>query len=156
MTFFLNKVFFYKKDGELTKTIPYGNAAKNIRKILNYISKNEQDHKKLSVGIHLTDSEFIKKLNNEHRQKNSSTDVLSFPHNENDGKYCYIGDIFINEDIISSQAEEIGSEPETEVTFLAMHGMLHLVGYDHITSEGEEAMTSKQRKIFRELGIRND
>jgi len=95
-------------------------------------------------------------LNKEHRNKDSTTDVLSFPHNEYDRKNYYIGDIFINADIIDSQAKEIGSDPITEMTFLTMHGMLHLIGYDHQNEFDEEEMTGKQRLIFKELGIRND
>ena len=156
MTSFLNKVYFYSKDGELTKKTPYKKSTKDIKRILNFLSKHEMENKRLSVGIHFTVSKNMSELNKEHRNKNTSTDVLSFPHNEYDKKHYYIGDIFINEDIINSQAEEIGSDPITEVTFLAMHGMLHLIGYDHKTEFDEEKMTAKQRLIFRELGIRND
>ncbi len=130
----------------------YKEAMNDIQRILDYISNSFFE--KLSMSIHICDSERIRDLNKEHRDKDLSTDVLSFPHGEDDDGYLYIGDIFINEDIIESQAEEINSDPITEMKFLSMHGMLHLVGYDHIEEEDEEEMTSMQREIFRNLGIR--
>ncbi len=150
-----SKIFFYRRD-EIVKKIPFQKAKKDIKNILKYIGNEQNDQKKISMSIHFVDSKRIKQLNNDHRGKDSSTDVLSFPHNEYDGKRFYIGDVFINEDIIESQSIEIESDPETELKFLAMHGMLHLVGYDHIKKEDEKKMLKKQKEIFMKLGIRND
>ncbi len=149
-----NLINWYKNDEELNiDEFEYKESIIDIERILDYISNDYEDT--LSMSIHICDSNRIKELNNEFRNKDSSTDVLSFPHGELDeDDRFYIGDIFINEDILVSQSEEINSDPMTEIKFLSMHGMLHLVGYDHIEPEEEEEMTSKQREIFINLKIR--
>lgn len=147
-----NLIIWYRYGKELNSDFKYIDSKVDIERILNYISKDFDDS--LSLGIHICNSERIRELNKEHRDKDSSTDVLSFPHGEIDEGFLYIGDIFINEDIIESQAIEINSDPLTEIKFLVMHGMLHLIGYDHINEKDEELMTSKQREIFRNLKIR--
>jgi probable rRNA maturation factor len=65
-----------------------------------------------------------------------------------------MGDIFINEDILESQAESIGSDAATEMKFLFMHGLLHLIGYDHITDEEYKEMRKKEKELFHKAGIR--
>ena len=155
MIFTSNKIFFYREN-EIVKKTTYSKSFKDIVSILKYINKQEKN-RKLSMSVHFVDSKRIKQLNKEHRNKNMSTDVLSFPHNEFDmKKFFYIGDVFINEDIIETQSKEINSDPLTEVKFLAMHGILHLIGYDHIEKKDEKKMLDKQKEIFKELGIRND
>ncbi len=151
----MNLINWYRHGEEMDKdNFKYKGSLTDIQRILDYVSTDFEEE--LSMSIHLCDSNRIKELNNEHRDKDSSTDVLSFPHGEldEDDNLLYIGDIFINEDIIESQAEEIGSDPITEVKFLSMHGILHLIGYDHMSEEEEEEMTSKQREIFINLKIR--
>ncbi len=150
----MNNINWFIHGEEKASTYKYEDAFVDIKRILDYISKTFDED--LSVSIHICDSNRIKELNNEHRGKDSSTDVLSFPHMEIEEGFLYIGDIFINEDIIESQSKEIESDPLTEIKFLSMHGMLHLIGYDHITEEDEEKMTSMQREIFTNLKIRND
>jgi len=156
MRSFWNKVYFYINDEQTNKPNSYKKSCKDIKRILNFLASKEIKKNRVAVGVHITNSKHIQMLNKEHRNKDSTTDVLSFPHNEYDRKNYYIGDIFINADIIDSQAKEIGSDPITEMTFLTMHGMLHLIGYDHQNEFDEEEMTGKQRLIFKELGIRND
>ncbi len=144
---------FYKNNQNLTSDFKYFKALNDIERILKYIS--DELNKNLSMSLFVCDSIEIKKLNKIHRNKDSVTDVLSFPHNENEDDYLYIGDVFINEDILEIQATEINSDSETEIKFLAMHGILHLIGYDHLNISDEEKMTSKQREIFINLGIRD-
>ncbi len=143
-----NKVNIYSN-----KNFKYKKAIKDIKKIAKYIS-NELNYSPIEVSVWFVDSKRIKELNYEHRNKNSSTDVLSFPHNEVEEKRLYIGDVFINEELIDDQAKSINSDSLTEAKFLAMHGMLHLVGYDHLNEIDEEKMTAKQREIFINLKIR--
>jgi probable rRNA maturation factor len=133
--------------------LDYSGAKKDLRRILNYVA-SELDEKKTSVGIHLVSKDEIHKLNLETREIDKPTDVLSYPMGEEMDKSYYLGDIFINADLISAQAEEINSDTLTELKFLFMHGLLHLIGHDHKTEEDEEKMTAKQREIFRTLGIR--
>lgn len=88
------------------------------------------------INISFTNSKEIQKLNKKHRGKDYSTDVLSFSINQKlpDGRY-YIGDIVINTEILEKQAKEAGHSVEEEVSFLAGHGVLHLLGIHH---EGDE------------------
>ncbi len=147
-----NLINWYRGEDYLEEDFKFNDAKLDIQRILNYVAKDFTEE--LAMSIHICNSERIKELNIEHRGKDSSTDVLSFPHGElEEGKY-YIGDIFINEDIIESQAEEINSDSLTELKFLSMHGILHLIGYDHIEENDEEEMTAKQREIFINLNIR--
>ncbi len=147
-----NLINWYRHDEELDSDFKFIEAKNDVQRMLDYVSKESDDE--LSMSIHICDSDRIKELNKEHREKDSSTDVLSFPHNELEEGHLYIGDIFINEDILETQAEEINSDPITELKFLAMHGILHLIGYDHLNEEDEETMTAKQREIFINLKIR--
>ncbi len=144
----------YYKDEFITENFKYFKAKKDLNKMMNVIAK--EVGKKSEASVHFVSSNFIKELNKEHRDLNMSTDVLSFPHNEIEGKLLYLGDIFINMDIIESQSEQIGSDPLTEVKFLTMHGLLHLIGYDHLEVKDEKIMCKRQREIFTKLKIRND
>ncbi len=151
----MNLINWYRHDEILEiDEFKYKDAISDIQRILDYLSNEYEDN--LSMSIHFCNSERIRELNLEHRNKDSSTDVLSFPHGEidEDENLLYIGDIFINEDILESQALEINSDSITETKFLAMHGILHLLGYDHLNETDEEEMTSKQREIFINLKIR--
>lgn len=139
----------------IEKEIEYKKTFRDLRKIHKYLSK-DQEHKFVETSLWIVDSKRIKELNNEHRSKNQVTDVLSFPHNELEEGRIYLGDIFINEDIIVSQSKEVDSEPKIEMKFLFLHGLLHLYGYDHIDDNDYKLMNTKQREVFRALGIRDD
>ena len=97
--------------------------------------------------ILLCDDAKIKALNTQFRQKDKITDVLSFPQKEADG---YLGDIAISWPQAQRQAVEIGQSLEEEVRFLILHGVLHLLGYDHETDQGQ--MLQKQSDLKMELG----
>ncbi len=105
----------------------------------------------VSVDLTLTDDKTIKTMNNQHRHMNKPTDVLSFPQYqraeewmEDYGLYgeIHLGDIVISLDRAKAQAEEYGHSMSREVAFLAVHGMLHLLLFDH----EEEADTKKMRE----------
>lgn len=150
-----NVIYWYHNLEVLNRKFKYKNSFHDIKKILNYICNDEK--KRSSLSIHFCNSKKIHELNLQFRNKNSSTDVLSFPHGEiEENNLFYLGDIFINEDIIESQAREINSDPMTEIKFLVMHGILHLIGYDHKNEDDEIEMKKKQKEIFRELKIRKD
>lgn len=126
---------------------------KDLKKIFNEIIF-DLDEKKISVGLHLVSKDKIKTLNKETRGINKVTDVLSFPMLEHIEDYFYLGDIFINVDILRKQAKEINSYKNMEMKFLFMHGLLHLIGYDHQNISQERKMLRKQREVFIKLGIR--
>ncbi|MBQ8413746.1 MAG: rRNA maturation RNase YbeY [Clostridia bacterium] len=114
------------------------------------------------VSVTFCDNEYIKKINNEHRKKNSATDVLSFPMYDfdetepeiNPDGTVTLGDIVISLERAAEQAKEIGHSLEREVAFLVIHSTLHLLGYDHERSEDdEEAQCLAQREIIGMLQI---
>lgn len=104
--------------------------------------------KNVSVDISLVSDMQIQKLNKKYRGKNKPTDVLSFTVDELvDGKR-FLGDIIIANETARRQAKETGHSAREEFTFLALHGLLHLLGYDHETLEDETIMFALQRKLL--------
>ena len=124
-----------------------------VVKTLNY----EQFEDPCEVSVTLTDDEGIRALNKEYRDKDSATDVLSFPlidgeYTEEDmiDGYLPLGDIVISLQRARGQAESLGHGLNEETAFLCVHSTLHLLGYDHETSkEDEEEMFSHQKAIMK-------
>jgi len=114
------------------------------------------------VGVTLVSDRKMKELNREFRQKNKTTDVLSFPLGAEDlppGFPRVLGDIIISVERALLQAEERAQEPGgtgysllDEMTFLLIHGVLHLLGYDHLENEEAEAMEEEERRLFLHFG----
>jgi probable rRNA maturation factor len=88
------------------------------------------------INVVLTDDEYIRKLNKDYRGIDSPTDVLSFSMDEDK----VWGDIYISLDTARKQAEELGWDLDREIRFLAIHGMLHLIGYNDEDEEGYKKM----------------
>ncbi len=111
------------------------------------------------VSVVLTDSEAIREINREHRGIDSATDVLSFPQFAPGEKYpeegyVPLGDIVISVERAENQALVYGHSFERELAFLTVHSTLHLLGYDHVTSEEDElVMREKQREVMSRLGL---
>lgn len=132
-----------------------------IQNAVSFAVKNEGiDDAELSVAI--ADDAIIRTLNRDFREKNAATDVLSFPANDvvkplkemldagfepeiGEGGAPFLGDIVISTETARRQAEEYGNTFEEEMCFLAVHGTLHLLGYDHIEPQDEAVMREKQR-----------
>ena len=95
----------------------------------------------------------MRALNNEFREKNKTTDVLSFPFeaDEFDLEQDFLGDIIISLEQAQKQAAENGFDLETEIKQLILHGILHLCGYDHETDDGE--MNRREMALRKELEI---
>lgn len=123
------------------------------------------------VNVLITDNEDIRQINNEYRNIDNPTDVLSFPMIEyerpSDFEYledaaddCFhpetgellLGDIVISIDKVEEQAEKYGHSQTRELAFLVAHSMLHLCGYDHMEEEEREIMERKQEEILRRGG----
>ena len=113
------------------------------------------------VSVTFIDNEGIRSLNNEYRNKDSATDVLSFPmyaFTEDDMPdtdfSVELGDIVLSLERAAEQAEEFGHSYEREVAFLTVHSVLHLLGYDHELSEEDDLdMRERQRKIMEKINI---
>lgn len=114
------------------------------------------------VSLTFTDNEGIRVLNREFRNIDKPTDVLSFPLTDYAGTdlpvdepEMSLGDIVISLERASEQAEEFGHTFEREVAFLTVHSMLHLLGYDHVNSDEEDAeMRRRQREILESMGLK--
>ena len=91
------------------------------------------------ISLVITDDTEMKKINKEYRNIDNTTDVLSFPQNEGKNiESSLLGDIVISYDKSIAQAGTTGISVDREIAFLFIHGMLHLLGYDHETGEIEE------------------
>ena len=128
----------------------------------------KEDFKDVSVSINFVSDEEIQRLNREFRNIDKVTDVLSFPNlnktpNEKlkkfrkladfDTNLLFLGDIVISKNVAKKQAREYGHSLKREVCFLALHGFLHLLGFDHIKEEDEKIMTKLQSKILSEVSL---
>ena len=115
--------------------------------------------KNCSVDILVTDMESIKDINRDKRGIDSATDVLSFPMTDHGkdsilaGQGAFLGDIVICYEKIFAQAEEYGHGADREAGFLIAHGMLHLMGYDHMEKDEEKEMFARQEVILSKLGL---
>ena len=107
----------------------------------------------------LTDDEEVHYLNKTYRNIDRTTDVLSFALNDNGsfpGPVNVLGDIYISIPKMKEQAIEYGHSEKRELSFLAVHGLLHLLGYDHTLGPKEEKeMFDLQKEILNEKGIIN-
>lgn len=126
--------------------------AKKTVKVLN-IRKNFQ------FSIILVEPEAIQTINRDYRHKDAVTDVISFASQDQlsiqvKESTTELGDIFINVKAIRSQAEDYGHSLKREFSFLVTHGLLHLLGYDHMTKEEEKAMFDLQEEILHEIATR--
>lgn len=115
----------------------------------------------VEVSCVLVDDERIHEINREYRHIDRSTDVISFAMEDNDQFYVEgmprtLGDIFISVDHAKKQAEEYGHSLRREMCFLFTHGILHLLGYDHMTDEQEKEMFGLQDVILGALSIERE
>ena len=141
------KIEFFNETQQNTKPFE-----KLIRRVFRSV-----DLKKEFNLIFVTDEE-IKRLNQTYRKIDRVTDVLSFAlcdDLENEMKNS-LGDIFIAVDQARRQASEYGHSLKREMAFLAVHGYLHLLGYDHQTKEEEEQMFAKQEAILLQAGLKRE
>ena len=110
------------------------------------------------ITLRLVDKEEMTKLNSVFRLKEGPTNVLSFPFDQPDvfaSETTYLGDIVICSDIVNSEADEQGKEPEAHWAHMVVHGIFHLLGYDHETDEQTTIMESLEIETMRALGFPN-
>ncbi len=116
--------------------------------------KSEGKDGDLTVLIDTPDR--IRTLNREFRHVDAVTDVLTFPAWEGEDPLSadgYLGDIMICYERAKEQAKEYGHSLTRELSFLAVHGVLHLLGYDHMTEVDERVMREKQTSILESIGV---
>lgn len=129
-----------------------------IEKAVEVVLELEDFTEDPEVSISLVDDEHIRELNLTYRQKDCSTDVLSFPLLEDDEEQwveegeddpeLLLGDIVISLETAVKQAEEYGHTLERELAFLTVHGMLHLLGHDHYEEDETILMRSKEKEAM--------
>ena len=133
-----------------------------IRKVIECVLKEEGLKKNLDVYVTLTNNETIRKINAEHRNIDKATDVLSFPMfdreeipllKKEDNSEDILGDIIVSIEKVREQAEEYGHSFERELAYLVTHGMLHLLGYDHMIEEEKIVMRKREEEILGVLNI---
>jgi probable rRNA maturation factor len=133
-----------------------------IEQLLNYAAEIEHVPNGAEVSISFVDNERIRIINRDYRGKDQPTDVISFALEEKgEGEIEIVGadippllgDIIISIPKAKEQAKEYGHSFMRELGFLAVHGFLHLLGYDHKTEEEEKVMFSKQKDILERYGL---
>lgn len=114
------------------------------------------------VSVSIVDNRYIHKINKKYRGIDRPTDVISFAFLDNENNYdkilfshgpVVLGDIYISLDKAKEQAEEYGHSLHRELSFLFIHGLLHLLGYDHMNKVDEEKMFKLQEEILSEKGV---
>jgi probable rRNA maturation factor len=121
------------------------------------VLEHESESMDSDLSIVLTDNARLHELNLNYLGVDAPTDVLSFPASETDPETGarYLGDILISIPRAQEQADAAGHALESEVQLLIVHGMLHLLGYDHAAPDEKERMWQAQSEILKSLGLGN-
>lgn len=128
-----------------------------VEKVLySAIEKEKLDN--VSFNLIIVDNDYIHELNKAYRKIDRETDVITFALEDEDtivlpNEERILGDIYISIDKAKAQAEEYGHSLLRELSFLAVHGFYHLLGYDHMTPEDEKVMFGKQEEVLNSYGI---
>ena len=133
------------------------NELDTVLKVLDSALKKE-NLDNVSFNLIIVDNEYIHELNKTYRNIDRETDVITFALEDEDSIVLpsderVLGDIYISIDKAESQSEEYGHSLLRELSFLAVHGFYHLLGYDHMTEEDEKVMFKKQEEVLEEYGI---
>lgn len=167
--------------GESAMTIYFENETESafdfpieeqLRQIVSFVKEYVKCPYEVEVSVTMVDKPSIQEVNAEFRGIDRPTDVLSFPMMEYDEPADFngvafketksilpdtdelvLGDIMLCSDVIREQAEEYGHSEQREFSFLVVHSMLHLFGYDHIQEEERAEMEAEQKAIMNQLGI---
>lgn len=134
-----------------------------VDRILKFAAQYEKLDGNYELSITFTTDEEIQIINREYRGIDRPTDVISFAlEEESEGEIAFervegmpilLGDLIISLDTMRRQAAEYNHEEKRELGFLALHGFLHLLGYDHMTEEDEKEMFGRQDEILQAFGL---
>jgi len=143
----------------------------SVKKIADAVYSALGQTENLKAELIAVSGERIRELNREERNVDRVTDVLSFPTLENhrgkvlrkedypteiDGRYLFIGSVVICRDKIKEQAIELGHSEEEETTYLIVHGLCHLFGYDHMEDGDKKEMRTAEKKALALLGVKDE
>nr|WGE05444.1 rRNA maturation RNase YbeY [Bacillus subtilis] len=136
---------------------------KEVENLLQFAAEREGVQDQAEVSVTIVSNDDIHQINKEYWGKDAPTDVISFAlEEEGEGEIEIVGaemppvlgDIIISADRTREQAEEYNHSFKRELGFLAVHGFLHLLGYDHMTKEEEEEMFTKQKELLDAYGLK--
>lgn len=133
-----------------------------IDKLLTFAKEQEQIEGEAELSVTFVDKDEIQEINKTYRDKDKVTDVISFALEEDEPEITgldmprVLGDIIICTDVANEQAESYGHSFERELGFLALHGFLHLLGYDHMNEADEQEMFGRQDQILNAYGLTRD
>ena len=146
----MNNIGIFNETNEEIKEL------ETVSKLIEFAIKHEKLDN-LEFNIIIVDNNKIHELNKVYRGIDRVTDVITFALEDNKDfpkeSVRILGDIYISIDKARSQAIEYGHSFLRELSFLTIHGFLHLLGYDHMNTQDEEIMFSKQEDILNEYGI---
>ena len=125
-----------------------------IEKSIAAVLKVENLDENVEVSVSFVGDDEIRDLNRDYRGVDKSTDVLSFPM---DDEFIIesriLGDVLINTRRVMEQAEELGHSNDRELSYLTVHSILHLLGYDHMEDEDKKEMREREKLAMKELSI---
>ncbi|RIP34211.1 rRNA maturation RNase YbeY [Staphylococcus gallinarum] len=133
-----------------------------IDSLLTFAKNQEQIDGEAELSVTFVDKNEIQEINKTYRDKDKVTDVISFALEEDEPEITgldlprVLGDIIICTDVANEQAESYGHSFERELGFLALHGFLHLLGYDHMNEIDEREMFGRQDQILNAYGLTRD
>lgn len=133
-----------------------------IDELLTFAKKQENIEEEAELSVMFVDKEEIQEINKMYRDKDKVTDVISFALEEDEPEITgldmprVLGDIIICTDVAKEQADNYGHSFERELGFLALHGFLHLLGYDHMNEQDEKEMFGRQEQILNAYGLTRD
>ena len=154
-----NKIKVIITNKQKTVKIPTG-LRMLVRRTCNAVLRMENFQDSVEVSVTFVDNQGIKELNTQYRDKDTETDVLSFPMGENGvwdkdpetGAFI-LGDVVISMEKAMEQANIYGHSLQREVGYLTAHSVLHLLGYDHIEPLDRVHMREKEELIMEQLGL---
>lgn len=133
-----------------------------ISRLLNFAFEKLESASNAEISVSFVDSETIREINHQYRDKNAVTDVISFAMEDDEFNLIHedaprtLGDIIISTERAEEQAGDYGHSYRRELLFLSLHGFLHLLGYDHMEEAEEKEMNRTQDEILEAFGVSRD
>lgn len=128
--------------------------------ITEVLTKEYESDREVYVSVLLTGNDEIQAVNRDYRGKDMPTDVISFAYHDNDeactGIFDTLGDIIISLERVEEQRQDYNHSFKREFYYVLTHGLLHLLGYDHIEEEDKKIMRAKEEEILTQYGYTRD
>lgn len=128
--------------------------------IVDVLNREYESDREVYVSVLLTGNDEIQNVNRDFRGKDMPTDVISFAYHDNEesdnGVYDSLGDIIISLERVEEQRKDYGHSFKREFYYVLTHGLLHLMGYDHMEEEEKKIMRAKEEEILQAYGYTRD